>query len=108
MAIDGTGVTIIDSTMGVMNGGSLFDLFDGDFKFDDGELYSSGGRIVDPAIPAWTGKFDGNLGYPYPLSAAFAIDIPNNRAFFLSGPTLLVFDLETQAQIAKWNVPGMA
>ncbi len=100
MRVDDSGVTTLDSAVGLLAGGR-------DFRFDryDERLYSTGGRVVDPEQRILLGTFpsvsSGSLVAP---------DSANGRTFYLTDVdhTLWVFDPNTFTPLGQARIPGIS
>jgi hypothetical protein len=75
MSITATGVTITDGV------GSLAS---GAMTLAGGRLYTVGGRVIDPVAGQVVGTFEGAYG-------AFAVDLPNDRIFFIDRGIISVY-----------------
>lgn len=100
MAIDATGVTVLDSA-------PVFGI-NRDFKFAEGLLYGGAGRVLDPDTYLLVGTYHG-----LDFSDLVAPDPAGGRVFFLKTlaarhggvPQLLVFDQERFLPRGKLRVP---
>lgn len=99
MAVDPSGVTLIDSLEVGLLGSKI--------QFAGGRIYGSSGLVIDPDTGQQVGTF--NVGF----SNTVAPDLAAGRVYFLSGmdhhPTrsLLAFDPRTFLQLASMPVPGV-
>lgn len=103
MSIDNSGVSINSVNTNLING------FGEDIRFDNGLLYTSNGRIIDPqqGTGAQVGSF-GSIGFNWTVLP----DPISNRVYFLStfsSPVVLnAFDKTTHAQLGSLSIPGVS
>ncbi len=112
MAVDASGVTIIDVTRNLISG------FGVDIEHEDGAVFATSGAVVDPVGLALLGTYPGVVG-----SAAVVAAADLNRTYFLSGDTIETFLLssftflqsETFAGVSgsgqdlvRWGTDGLA
>jgi hypothetical protein len=98
MLVDDNGVTITNSTSGLIVG------FGVDIRFDGGLIYSTTGRVIDPVARVLVGTFAG-----IDFGALVRPDSASGRIFFLNGnATLLVFDPTTFLPLGSLNIPGVS
>ncbi len=83
MNITGAGVTIT---------GKIGGLSSGAMELAGGRLYTVGGRVIDPVAGQVVGTFAGGYG-------AFALDLPNDRIFFLDTGNISVYQPSNFAYI---------
>jgi len=97
MALDASGVAVIDATPNMIQG------FGVSIEFDAGRVYASNGPVVDPSGPGLAGRYVpvGFGGFVRPDSAA-------NRTFFLmSSPMrILAFDQTTFTLVQSISLSG--
>ena len=80
---------------------SLIAGFGVQIKFLDGLLYATSGRVVDPeSVSLLTTLQNGG--------STMAIDVPNNRVFFMSGNVLSAYDLTTYVKIGSATIGGFS
>jgi hypothetical protein len=97
MSVDESGVTVVDATSNLISG------FGVDIRFDDGLIYATSGRVIDPEALTIVGTFS----VP-PFGALVAPDSTVSRVFFLSGSSLLAFDQRTFLPVGSLDIPGVA
>jgi hypothetical protein len=103
MLVDANGVTITNSTSGLIVG------FGVDIRFDGGLIYSTTGRVIDPVARVLVGTFPG-----IDFGAVVQPDSASGRVFFLKGNefdpvrTLLVFDPGTFLLLGSLDIPGVS
>src|SRR5262249_22212080 len=103
MAVDATGVSVLDVTR------QLFAGFFVEMAADGGRIYSTSGGVGDPAAASLLGSFrDAAVSYPAPM----AVDSTAGRVFFLSGDgatlTLLAFDLRSYRLVGSMELSGIS
>ncbi|MDT5063129.1 MAG: hypothetical protein QOH63_3588, partial [Acidobacteriota bacterium] len=100
--VNSSGLTANTITRNLITG------FSNGFKFANGRLYSSAGRVVDPEAQQLVGTFRGNLGQ------AVAVDFALGRAFFLAdnfggtGEILTAYDINTFLPIGSVTLTGVS
>jgi DNA-binding beta-propeller fold protein YncE len=101
MAVSASGVSITDSTLGLIDG------FNTNIEFGGGLVFTSAGLLLDPVAPARVGAFnvfanDTNLVWP---------DVPRERVYFMQNLSELVFiytfDLATLGPLGMQNLSPM-
>jgi len=109
MSVTTEGVTITQTF------GGLSSFWRGDHVLAGGLLYTPGGSVIDPVAGQVVGSFTGGSG---PL----AVDLPNDRVFFLSEGNILVYQPSNFAflgtitihadfgpgRLVRWGVNGLA
>ena len=102
MIIDSSGVVTVSSTATSITG------FGTDIKYDNGVLYSSTGRAVNPETGAALGTFT-LVGGSMP---AFVPDASVKRIYFVTGTgsstTLQAFDQTTFLPVGSLPIPGVS
>ena len=100
MAVSSSGLSVTATTANVISG------FGVDIKYDDGRLYASSGRVVNPETGALVGTFSGVS------SLAFVPDSGVQRVYFVTGSgastTLQAFDLNTFVPVGSLAIPGVS
>ena len=106
MRITTDGVIITDVVHG-LSGGAM--------TLAEGRLYTSSGRVIDPVTGLIAGTFTGAYG-------AFAVDLPNDRIFYLYDGKILAYQPSNFAyvgsidgiaglntgQLVRWGANGLA
>ena len=110
MAVDGSGVSVVSTAQSVITG------FGRDIRYDNGLLYTTAGRAVDPETATLVGSFSGASGPVVPDSAA-------GRVYYVTGSTLRAYDTSTfrltgtlaipnltgtPASLIRWGANGLA
>ena len=100
LAVSASGVSIVNTTPNLI--GSA-----GDMKFDNGLVYASNGRILNPETQAIVGTFSG-VG-----SGALVVpDSTVGRVYFLTGSgsawTLRAYDSNNFLQVGILSIPGVS
>jgi hypothetical protein len=101
--VDSSGVTALTTTNGLITG-----FFSGPLQFQNGLLYSAGGRVVDPEARKAIGTFMGQSGN------GMVVDQALGRAFFLSNSSgggnvvLSAFDINTFLPLGSMTLPGVS
>ena len=102
MIIDSSGVVTVSSTATSITG------FGTDIKYDNGVLYSSTGRAVNPETGAALGTFTLTGG----STPAFVPDASVKRIYFVTGTgsstTLQAFDQTTFLPVGSLAIPGVS
>lgn len=102
-AVDANGLTAVSSLSNVIVGS------DADVKFDNGRLYGTNGKVVDPQTMSLVGAFQ-LPGFGY----AVAPDSANNRVYFISQatndltPKLWAYDLTTFLPVGNASIPQLS
>ncbi len=96
MTVDASGVTTLESTSNLISG------FGVDIEFDDGRIYATNGRVIDPEARTIVGTY--SVGFGGPVEP----DSDHDRVYFVSGGELKVFDLETFVPLPSHAIPGMS
>lgn len=96
MTVDASGVSTIDATSNLISGFSI------DLDYDDGRMYATNGRVIDPELRTIVGT------YAVGLAGPVEPDSDHDRVFFVSGGELKVFDLETFVPLPSYPIPGMS
>ena len=81
LSINSSGVSVLDSTQGLLSG------FAANIVFNGGLVFGSTGRLVDPQTPALIGTFSTEGSFPYAgsfLAASVAPDTELGRCYFLA------------------------
>ncbi len=94
MAVSASGVTITNSAGGLISG------FGPDIEFGGGKIVSTTGRVIDAATHSLLGTVGG--------SGPVAVDPTGARAFFASGNSINIYDLNTFLPVTSITVPGMS
>jgi hypothetical protein len=95
MVVNASGVTTIESTRNLIGGA--------DFEFDGGFVFSNDGRVIDPESRVLLGTYSG-VG----LNALVRPASDQNRVYFLSGTSLLTYDLRTFVLLATTPIAGIS
>ena len=96
MAVIESGVFVVDAISDLITG------FRVDIKFDNGLIYATTGRVIDPEARVLVGTFTG-----FPTSGALVKpDSKVGRVFFLSGNTLFGYDLDTFLPVGSLVIQG--
>jgi DNA-binding beta-propeller fold protein YncE len=102
MSVDESGAVVVDVARDLVTTG-----FGTDIEFDDGRLYATNGRVIDPEARVLLGAYPG-----IPSASLVEPDSENERVFFLAGSgstwTLRAFDLTTFIQVASLAIPGIS
>ena len=94
MAVDGSGVSVVSTAQSVITG------FDKDVRYDNGLLYTTTGRAVDPETATLVGSFSAASGPVAPDSAA-------GRVYYVTGSTLRVYDTSTFLLKGTLTIPNL-
>jgi len=94
MSINASGVTITNSTAGLISG------FGSDFDYGGGKVVSTTGKVIDPVNRTLLGT----LGSTGPV----AVEPDGSRAYVLSGSTINIYSLSTFLSLGSIPVPGFA
>jgi FG-GAP-like repeat len=94
MAVTASGVSVADVTPGLIPSGT-------DIAFAGGIIYSTNGRIIDPAARVMLGTFSG------PPSGPVAPDASLQRTFFIQGSILRAFDNSTFTELGTLTIAGV-
>jgi hypothetical protein len=101
MTVDENGVSVLDVTESLIMG------FDVDIKFDNGLIYATTGRVIEPEGRMLLGTFTGISS-----GALVKPDSTVGRVFFLTGSgsthTLLAFDQDTFLPIGSFDIPDVS
>jgi hypothetical protein len=108
MTVDASGVTVTNSV------GNLISGFGTDIKFDDGLLYASSGRVVDPDTSTLVGTY--TVFDPFSTRRLVEPDSARGLTYFLEGSffggqttgKLRTFDLDTFVPLGELEVAGIA
>ncbi len=106
MSITAAGVAITD-VIGSFSGGPM--------TLAGGRVYTTGGKVIDPEAGLIVGTFAGAYG-------AMAVDLPNDRIFYLYNGDILVYQISNFAyvgaiahvagsntgQLVRWGTNGLA
>jgi hypothetical protein len=99
MTVNASGVTTTTTTANIISG------FGVDIKYDNGMVYASTGRVVNPESGTIAGTFSGVS------SLAFVPDSTTQRVFFVTGSgsntTLQAFDQNTFIPAGSLSIPGV-
>jgi len=101
-AVDANGISVVSSQPNL--GGN-----EADIKFDNGRLYVSNGKVIDPQTMSLLGTFR-LPGFGY----ALAPDSANNRIYFITqgandfAPKLWAYDLTTFLPVGNVSIPGLS
>ena len=102
-AVDANGLSVVSTLPNVLGGNEA------DMKFDNGLLYGSNGKVIDPQTMSLVGAFQ-LPGFGY----ALATDSANNRIYFISqglndfAPRLWAYDLTTFLPVGNVSIPGIS
>jgi hypothetical protein len=96
MTVDASGVSTLDATSNLISG------FTVDIDFDDGRIYATNGRVIDPGTLTIAGTY--SVGFGGPVEP----DSDHDRVYFIAGGELKVFDLETFIPLPSHPIPGMS
>jgi len=98
ISIDASGASLIDDTTGLIPG------YEANFEFDGGLIFSTTGRVFDPAALGLVGTFPVS-GLVVPDSASGRVYFVTSSATQFSGPLLAlrVFDKDTFSEL--WSLP---
>ncbi len=100
MTVDASGVTVDDVQENLISG------FGVDIRFDQGLVFATNGRVIEPESGTLLGTFSG-LG----PGALIAPDVKAGRVYALVGAgstrQLVAFDPATFLQIASLAIPGV-
>ncbi|HEX3146257.1 MAG TPA: Calx-beta domain-containing protein [Pyrinomonadaceae bacterium] len=92
---------------GTVIGNSLISGFTNGLQFAGGRLYSQGGRVVDPTVPALAGTFQTNGIF----GSTFTVDLSLHRAFYVatSGSNIILsaFDTDTFLPLGSVTLAGV-
>lgn len=103
MAVNANGVSVTSSTSGLIDG------YNADMKYDNGRIYASWGRVINPEAGTIAGTFS-NVNSSSP--SAFSPEGSLSRAFFLSGSddstVLKTFDTNTFLSTGTLSIPGVS
>jgi uncharacterized repeat protein (TIGR01451 family) len=108
MAVDGTGVSILDVYDSFMNGG-LITGFGVDMEFHGGLIYTTTGKVIDPVARTVVGTFS----LPSTFDNLVVADASVGRAFFLNNDgfsgawNIRVFDLTTRQPLGGAILQGV-
>lgn len=91
MSVAPNGVSTIDTFLGLAPLGLQSLVLAG------GLLYTDGGSVIDPVAGQLVGNFAGARG-------AFAVDLPNNKVFFLKDGDILIYQASNFASLATIHV----
>ena len=97
MTVSSSGVSTLDVT------GNLISGFVVDIAFEDGRVYSTNGRVIDPEARTLLGT--------YPVGSAGGPVLPDSdhdRVSFIGGGELKMFDLETFLPLPSYPIPGIS
>ena len=102
MAVDASGVSVSDTTSGLISGFGL------DIEFDNGRIFSTFGQVVDPEVPSVVGTFSG-----ISFGSLVEPDSTLGQTFFLLGGsgttrTLTTFNETTFAEIVSVAIEGVS
>jgi hypothetical protein len=91
---------------GVTRAGSTSFGVGGDIRFENGIVYSSTGKVVNPATGTLLGKFNGTSSF----ARGMTIDAALHRAYFASengglGMTVTAYDTETFLPVGRVMLP---
>lgn len=108
MAVDASGVSVIDVQNTFSTGGALIEGFNVDIRFNGGRIYATNGRVIDPVNRTILGTFV--LPSAFGNSVAPDTAAPTGRVYFLansSGWTVRAYS-QTSAEppAAIMSVPG--
>jgi hypothetical protein len=102
-AVDANGLSPVSSASNLLGGNEA------DMKFQNGLLYGSNGKVVDPQTMSLAGAFQ-LPGFGY----AVAVDSTNNRIYFVSQgindfvPKLVAYDLTTFLPVSSLSIAGLS
>jgi len=107
MTVNASGVSVFDVYDSFHAGGGLIDAFSAGIAFGGGRVYSTTGKVIDPAVPALVGT----VALPSPFGNLVAVDAGLGRVFYLaadgSGYSLRAFDTSTLAQLGGVNLGSL-
>jgi len=99
MIVNSSGVSVVSTASTAISG------FGVDIKYDNGLVYASSGRVINPESGASVGTFSGAN------SLAFVPDSSVKRIYFVTGSgnstTLLAFDTTTFLSTGSLSIPGV-
>lgn len=103
MVVASCGVALGKATSQLISGNTNY------IKYDNGRVYSAGGRVIDPDAATLLGTFFvPSGGFPLVETDSKAKRIYSlHTTFFGSTTTLRVFDMETFVQIGALSLPGV-
>lgn len=108
MAVDASGVSVLDVHDSFHAQGPLISGFGSDMKFSAGLIFATTGAVVDPAARAVLGT----MALPVPFGNLVVADATLNRAFYLtlnSGTwEIRAFDITTRALLGREALPGVS
>src|SRR5215203_48759 len=102
-AVDATGLSLVAALPNVLGGNEA------DIQFDNGLLYGSNGKVLDPQTMSLAGAFQ-LPGFGY----ALATDSANNRVYFISealtdfAPKLWAYDMTTSLPVGNVSLPQLS
>ena len=75
--------------------------FGTDIEYDNGRIYTTNGRVIDPAKGMLLGTFNGGSGEVEPDSSV-------GRTFFINGNVLTAYDQETFLPLGSIKISGLS
>jgi hypothetical protein len=105
MAVDTSGVTIVDVYDSFHAGGGLIDQFSADIAFGAGLVFSTNGRVIDPSVPGLVGL----VALPITFGNVVVPDGAVGRVFYLANEGggvfgMRAFDVVTRLQVGSLNL----
>jgi uncharacterized repeat protein (TIGR01451 family) len=94
MVVDSNGVSVVDSTGGLISG------FGVDMRFDGGKIFATSGTVVNPTNRTVVGSI--------PVSGPVCPNVSIGRVFYLSGSTLHAFDPNTFVEVGSITISGVS
>ncbi len=96
MAVGLSGVSTLDVTSNLISDFSV------DIAFEDGEVYATSGRVIDPEALTLVGT------YPVGSGGPVLPDSDHDRVSFIAASELKMFDLETFVPLPSYPIPGIS